>query len=354
MYKILTINPGSTSTKIAIYEDEKEVLTTCFNYSREQLNKFNTIHDQFDFRTGMVMDYLEKEGVDLSTLSAVVGRGGLLPPIKTGGYVVNDLMVKYLRNRPVFHHASNLGAAMAKAIADPIGVTAYIYDGVTSDELSEVARITGFPEIKRRSYSHVLNSRTMARKAAEEIGKKYEDMNFIVAHLGGGMSITAHEHGRMVDSISDDGGPFSPERSGCVNLLYVVDMCYSGLYSKDDVMRKIRGLGGLAAHLGTHDCREIERRIENGDEHAKLIYEAQAYQLAKGIGMMLTVFDDDVDMLILTGGLAYSEMMTGMICKKMRNLVPVKIMPGENESESLALGVLRILRGEEEAHEFAV
>jgi len=351
-YTILAINPGSTSTKIAIYEDETERYCETINHSNEELAAFQNIADQFRFRTEIVISHLKKNNFDINKINGIVGRGGLLPPVHAGGYIVNQRMKDRIMLGPILAHASNLGALIADAIAMPLGIQAWVYDSVASDELREIARITGFPEISRHSFCHVLNSKAIARKVAANYGKDYIDMNFIVAHLGGGISISAHEKGRIVDSITDDGGPFSPERSGSIPLSYVVDMCFSGSYDKKAIYNKLRGLGGLKAHLGTHDCREIEKWIERGDMKAKAVYEAMAYQVCKGIGEMSPTIDGKIDAIILTGGVAYSKMLTSLISDRITFLAPVIIMPGEKEMESLALGALRILRGEERPREY--
>ena len=261
-------------------------------------------------------------------------------------------MRRTIESGKLISHASNLGALMAWEIAGPLKIPAIIYDAVSADHLSEVARITGIPEIRRESFCHVLNSRAMARRYAESQGKTYEEMRLLVAHLGGGISVSAHLCGSIVDVITDDGGPFSPERAGSIPILYIIDMCFSGKYTKEEVIRKQRGNGGLKALLGTSDCREIERRIEQGDEYAKLCYQAQAYQIAKGIGNLAPALDCKIDAIILTGGVAYSKMLTGMVARYTEALAPVVVMPGENEMSSLALGMLRILRGEEQAAEY--
>jgi len=351
-YRILAVNPGSTSTKIAIYEDENVFLAKNFEHRKEELDRFSNLTDQLPFRMSLILILLKEKGVDLSSLDCVVGRGGMLPPIETGGYIVNDAMKDCLINQPMVQHASNLGALIADGIGKPLHIPTYIYDAVVSDEMLPEAHITGFPEIRRISFCHVLNSRAMARKAAKEVGKRYEEMNYVVAHLGGGISISAHAKGKIIDSVPDDGGPFSPDRSGSVNLMYLVELCYSGKYTKDEILEKIRSKGGIKAHLGTHDLREVEKMIENGDEYAKLVFDAQALQIAKGIGVMLGVFEEKIDAVILTGGLAYSEALTSKVKKKLEHLVKVIVMPGENEMESLAFGGLRILRGEEKAKVF--
>ncbi|HSH36283.1 MAG TPA: butyrate kinase [Schnuerera sp.] len=351
-YNILAINPGSTSTKIALYEDEKEVFTETLDHPVEIIEKFDNVQEQYKMRKDLVMTFLEEKGYDISKLSAVVGRGGMLPPVKSGAYIVNEVMLDTLKNRPAMEHASNLGAPIAYAIAKTAGVKAYIYDSVRTDELHDIGRISGMPDIERTSTCHVLNTRAMAIKAAKKRGKSYQDMNMVVAHLGGGISLNVHEKGHIVDIISDDEGPFSPERAGRVPCRQLIELCYSGKYDKETMHRKLRGNGGLKAYLNTLDAREVEKIIEDGDEEAKLIYEAMAYQVAKGIGELATVVEGKVDLIILTGGIAYSKMMTSWIKKRVEYIAPVEIMPGENEMESLAYGILRVLNGEEEAREY--
>ncbi len=346
-YYILAVNPGSTTTKIAVYKNEEMLFCQTMDHDEKDLAQFLKIGEQLSMRKEAILDVLNAHDFQMNNLSAVVGRGGTISPLKAGGYKVNEDMKRMLLKGNVIQHASNLGALIADSIAGPLDIPAFIYDAVGSDELKEIAKVTGIPEVVRQSYCHVLNSKATARKVAEKNGRKYEDMNFVVAHLGGGISVSAHEKGKIVDVITDDAGPFSPERSGSVPLSYIVDMCYSGEYNKRELLRKIRGMGGLKAHLGTHDCREIEHRIANGDEKAEFLYKAQAYQIAKGIGELSPTLDGDIDAIILTGGVAHSKMLTEMIKKHVRFIAPVEVMPGENELESLALGALRILRGEE-------
>lgn len=350
--KILAINPGSTSTKIALYEDEKEVFTTTLEHPIEEIEKYDNTQDQFEMRKDVVLSFLKGKNFDIKELSAVVGRGGMLPSVKSGAYIVNKLMLDTLKNKPVMEHASNLGAPIAYEIAKAAGVTAYIYDSVRTDELNDIARISGMPDISRTSTCHVLNTRAMAMKLAKKYGKKYEDMNFVVAHLGGGVSLNVHEKGKIVDIVSDDEGPFSPERAGRVPCRELIELCYSGKFDKNTMRKKLRGNGGLKAYLGTMDAREVEKMIKNGDEKARIVYETMAYQVAKSIGELATVVEGKVDAIILTGGIAYSEMMTSWIKKRVEFIAPVEIMPGENEMESLAYGILRVLRGEEKAKEY--
>ena len=351
-YTILVLNPGSTSTKAAVYQDDHPLLTRSIVHSNHDLAPFPTLNDQLDYRVALVRGWLAQEGFDLTTLSAVVGRGGIIPNIVAGGYVVDDALADCLLHHTVFDHASNLGGLMAREFARPLGIPAYIYDAVTSDELLPEARVTGFKEVTRTSFCHVLNARAMGHKYAQAMGRSYEDMNLVIAHLGGGISISAHSHGRIIDSVSDDAGPFSPDRAGSLNMLYVVDMCYSGKYTKAEMLKKLRGEGGMSALLGTHDCQEVERRIKAGDEWAALVYKAQALQIAKGVGIMLGCFTELIDAVILTGGLANSKMLTGMVIGYLHNLSRVVVLPGENEMEALALGALRILRDEEQPHTF--
>ncbi|MGL4797642.1 MAG: butyrate kinase [Paraclostridium sp.] len=351
-HKILAINPGSTSTKIAVYDDENLMFSETINHSAEELSKFSNIVSQFGMRKEAIVKLLEKNNFDIKTLSTVVGRGGLLPPVKSGAYLVNDIMIDRLENRPVLEHASNLGALISYEIAKSLNIKAYIYDSVAVDELSDVARVLGFEEIERTCLSHALNSRAMAIKFAKDNSKNYSDMNLIVAHLGGGITIAAHEKGKMVDVVSDDEGPFSPERSGRIPVKKVVDMCYSGKYTQREMLKKIRGKGGIVAHLGTVDVREVEAMIDNNNEKAKLIHEAMAYQVAKGIGEMATVLEGNVDAVILTGGIAYSKKLTDSIKNKVKFIAPVEVLAGENELESLAYGALRILKNEELAKEY--
>ncbi|WP_432663132.1 butyrate kinase [Wukongibacter baidiensis] len=351
-YKILAINPGSTSTKLALYEDEKKILSETLDHPVEEIEKYERVQDQFEMRKEAVLSFLKDNNFDVKELSAVVGRGGLLPPVQSGAYEVNEVMVDRLKNNPVVEHASNLGALIAYEIAKPLNILACIYDSVAVDEMIDIARVSGMPEIPRVSFSHALNSRAMAIKAAKKYEKEYKDMNFIVAHLGGGISISAHKRGRMVDIISDDEGPFSPERAGRVPCKKLIDLCYSGKYDKRTMQKKLRGKGGICAYLNTLDAREVEKMIADGNEEARLVYEAMAYQIAKGIGDLATVVEGDVDAIVITGGIAYSEMMTSWITRRVKFIAPVEIMAGENELESLALGALRVLKGEEKARDY--
>jgi len=349
MKRILAINPGSTSTKIALYADKEVIFVETLDHPVNEIQKYEHVQEQFDFRKNVIIDLLNKNDITLESLDAVVGRGGLLPPVKSGAYRVNDVMVNRLKNDPVVEHASNLGALIAYEIAEKQGIEAFIYDSVAVDEITDVARISGMPVIPRRSLSHALNARAMAHKFAKKTGNNYEEMNLIVAHLGGGISVTAHKNGKMIDLSSDDEGAFSPERAGRVPCNKLIDLCYSGEYDRKTMKKMLRGKGGLTAYLGTVDAREVEKMIEEGNLEAKMVYEAMAYQVSKAIGELATVLKGKVDGIILTGGIAYSKMMTDWIIDSVSFLGPVEILAGENELESLAFGTLRVLSGEEEA-----
>jgi len=350
MNKILAINPGSTSTKIAVYEESKELFKKNIEHPNEEIAKYKNITDQYEMRYESIMSLLKEMNFDVKELSAVVGRGGLLPPVKSGAYKVNESMVERLAKRPLSEHASNLGGIIANEIAKPLDIPSFIYDSVAVDELEDIARISGIADIKRESFSHALNMRAVSIKVAKKLGKDYKDTNLVVAHLGGGISISVHKKGRMVDIISDDEGPFSPERSGRVPCRSLMEMCY--INDKKAIKKKLRGEGGLSSYLSTNSALEVEKRIQNGDEEAKLVYEAMAYQVAKGIGELATVVDGDVDAIIITGGIAYSKMMTEWIVKRVKFIAPVEVVPGENELEALAFGALRVIKGDEKSHEY--
>ncbi len=351
-YDILAINPGSTSTKIAIYRNENEIFCRTIEHPESEIEKYDKVQEQFEMRKDAILSLLKENNYDIKKLSAVVGRGGMVPSVKPGAYRVNDIMVNRLKNNPIVEHASNLGALIAYEIGNMFSIPSYIYDSVRVDELNDVARISGMPDIPRTSSCHVLNSRAMAMKVAKKYGKKYSDMNFIVAHMGGGISISVHEKGHIVDIIADDEGPFSPTRAGRVPCKELIDLCYSGKFDEKTMHRKLRGNGGLKAYLNTADAREVEKMIEEGNKKARLVYEAMAYQVSKGIGELATVVDGNVDAVIITGGIAYSNMMTNWIKKRVKFIALVEIMPGENEMESLSLGILRVLRGEEKSREY--
>jgi len=350
-YLILTINPGSTSTKIALYKNDEEVFKESITHPLEEIEEFDSINAQAPLRMKTVVEALGKHGYKPEDLAIVMGRGGMLPPVKVGGYKVNKKMLDLIYEAKIPQHASNLGAVLAHDIATIAGVEAYIYDAVSACEFPPVAKITGMKEIERRSFYHVLNCRAVAIRYAESIGKKYEDLNLLITHLGGGITAGAHCKGKIIDSLADDNGPFAPERAGSVPLLNVIEMCYSGEYNRREMMGKIRGKGGLRSLLGTSDGREIQKMIENGDKNAALVMEAQAYQIAKGIALMSPALRGDCDAIIVTGGLAYNTFLIEDVKKYIGWLGNVVVMPGEYEMEALGLGGLRILRNEETVHE---
>jgi butyrate kinase len=349
MYKVLAINPGSTSTKIALYEDQRCLFKENLEHSNEDLAPYQNVAEQYGFRRQCILDLLVQNGYAVTDLNAVVGRGGLLPPVKSGAYRVNQAMVDCLRYAPKVEHASNLGAMIAFDLAEPAGIPSFIYDSVAVDELTDLARVSGLKEIPRESFSHMLNMRAVAMKLAADVEKDYRSMNIITAHLGGGISVAIHEKGRVVDIVSDDEGPFSPERSGRIPCKRLVELCFSGKYDERTVKKMLRGNGGLMSYLGTNSALEVEKRIDAGDAMAALVQEAMAYQIAKAIGDLATVTSGEVDYIVITGGMAYSKRITTWIHDRVRFIAPVVIMPGENELEALAHGALRVLNGTEDA-----
>lgn len=350
MERILVINPGSTSTKIGIFEGEKPLFIEVLRHNSEEIKNFKRIFDQYEFRKNVVLEFLKNKNIQPESLTCVVGRGGLIKPLKSGTYIVNERMIEDLKEAKRGEHASNLGAIIAYEIAKPLGIPAFIVDPVVVDEMDDIARISGLNGIERKSIFHALNQKAVARRAAKDLGKNYEEVNLIVAHLGGGISVGAHKKGRVVDvnnALNGD-GPFAPERAGGLPTQDLVDLCFSGKYTLEDMKKKLAGEGGLVSHLGTNDAREVEKRIEQGDTYAKLVYEAMAYQVSKTIGEMAAVLKGEIDAIVLTGGIAYSEILTNLIKERVSFLGKILIYPGEDEMEALALGALRVLRKEEE------
>ena len=347
MYKILTINPGSTSTKVAVFENDKELFSTTLRHSSEEIGRYKTILDQLDFRRDVILDAIKASGIELSELDAVIGRGGLLKPIPSGTYEVNAQMIEDIKERPAGQHASNLGALLASEIAGRAGVKAYIADPVVVDELQDVARLTGLPELERQSIFHALNQKAVARVYADKIGREDEELNLVVAHMGGGISIGAHRKGLVVDvnNALDGEGPFSPERAGTMPALAFAKMCMSGNYTLAEIAKKINGKGGVVAHLDTNDMREVENRYNAGDQKAVLVSNAMAYGVGKFIGQMIAVLKGEVDAVILTGGIAYDKNVVGYIKEMIEPMAKVVVMPGENELEALAMNAQRVLEG---------
>ena len=353
-FKILVINPGSTSTKIGVYEDENLLFDKTLRHSAEDIAQFNSIPAQKDWRCQLVLKALREENFDINTLSAVSGRGGLLRPIRGGTYAVNDNLVNDCTIGVQGQHASNLGGILAREIGDSLGVPSYIVDPVVVDELTDKARISGMPELPRRSIFHALNQKAVARRFAKENGKRYEDLNLIVIHMGGGVSVGAHDHGQVVDvnNILDGEGCFSPERSGTVPVGDLVKMCFSGKYTQKEIYKKICGNGGFNGYLHTNDAREVGKMAESGDALAKQVWEAFFYQIAKDAGAMAAVLHGKVDQIILTGGIAYNPFTAQTLTDYLGWIAPVTTYPGEDELLALCQGALRVMTGEEEAKNY--
>ncbi|MCP4632678.1 MAG: butyrate kinase [candidate division Zixibacteria bacterium] len=348
-YKILVINPGSTSTKVSVFENEKESIGTSISHSRLELEPFERIWDQYEFRKKLIKELLEENNISPEELSAVVGRGGLFRPVIGGTYKVNQLMIEDGRRADRGEHASNLGAVLAYGLAWDFNIPSFIVDPPSVDEFFAPARVSGLKNIRRESLFHALNIKATARLAAEKTGKKFDESNFVICHLGGGISITAVCRGKVIDSNNAlSGGPFTPERAGDVSTFALLDICYSEEYTKKQVQKMLVGKGGLSSHLDINDCREVEKRIAEGDENAREIYEGMIYQICTNIGARSVALKGKLDAVILTGGLAYSEYVVERIKKWTSFLGPVIVFPGQDEMKALALGALRILNGEEE------
>ena len=351
IHQILAINPGSTSTKFAVYFNEECRLNKTLRHSIDQLSAYANVIDQFDFRKGLIIDALVEEGFDVDKIKIIVGRGGLTFPLESGVYEVNNLMLNHVRKGILGQHASNLGPLIADYIANQIpNARAYIADPVVTDELQEIARVTGHPRFKKRSIFHALNQKATARIFAAETGRKYEELNLIVAHLGGGISVGAHQNGRVIDvnNALDGDGPFSPERSGSLPVGELIKMCFSGRFQRDDIYRMVVGEGGYVAHLGTNNAQEVGQRAASGDVKAQLVQDALGYQVAKSIGQMVVVLNGKVDAILLTGGLAHNHYLCNYISEKVSFIGSIKIYPGEDELQALAMNGLRIARGEEQ------
>jgi butyrate kinase len=346
---VLAINPGSTSTKIGVFVDLNPIFLKNIQHDPAELARFEKITDQFQYRKDIIAHQLNEGAVPESVVKAIVGRGGLLKPIESGVFEVNERMKEDLRNSPMGEHASNLGGLIADAFAQQLeGVKAYIANPVVVDELDDIARISGNPHFVRVSIFHALNQKAVARSHAKFVMRNYEDMNIIVAHLGGGVTVGAHRKGRVVDVNNglDGEGPFSPERSGTLPMGDLVRMCFAGKYSQKEIMKMIKGEGGLVGYLGTNSAYDVEQMMVKGDARAKLIYEAMAYQVAKEIGAMSTVLKGDVDVILITGGVAHSKWFVNQIIERVHKIAPVHVYPGEDEMKALAMNGMRVLRGE--------
>lgn len=352
---ILAINPGSTSTKIAVFKNKEQIFTKNIKHSNEDLAPFDKITDQFEFRKDVIQKVLNDEGIKMEDIHIVMGRGGLVRPIPSGVYAVNEKMKADLRNSPIGEHASNLGGLIADHIANELpNAKAYIANPVVVDEMEDVARLSGTPLFERRSVFHALNQKATARRHADMQDKKYEEMNLIIAHLGGGISVGAHKQGRVIDVNHAIGGEgaFSPERAGTVPSITLAELCYSGKYTFKELKKMLIGAGGLSAYLGTNSAYEVEQMVSKGDEKATLIYDAMAYQVAKQIGEMAAVLEGDIDGILITGGVAYDKWFCERVRIRVHRFAPVFIYPGENEMEALAMNGYRVIRGEAEIKEY--
>ncbi|WP_078695521.1 butyrate kinase [Caloramator quimbayensis] len=347
---ILVINPGSTSTKVAIFKGTENLKQKNLLHSAEEISKFEKIADQYEYRKQSILSWLNEEGISTKEIAAVVGRGGLLKPMPGGTYKVTDALVKDSQIGIQGEHASNLGAIIAKSIADEEGIEAFIVDPVAVDEFEDISRISGLPELPRRSLVHALNIKAVSRRIAKKMNKNIEDVNFVVAHLGGGISVAAVKGGRIIDTNNaNEGGPFSPERAGGLPVGDIIKLSYSGQYTYKELKKKIIGKAGLVGYLGTNDARDVEKMIENGDEKAKLIFEAMCYQIGKDIGSYAASLCGKVDRIILTGGLAHSKRLCEYIKSMVDFIAPVEIVAGEDEMQSLSEGAYRVITGEEKA-----
>ena len=353
-YKSLIINPGSTSTKIGVFEDETLLFEETLRHSTEEIAQYASIVDQKDFRKNIIVNLLKEKNFDMKELSVVVGRGGMLKPIPGGTYKVTDDLLNDLRIGKQGQHASNLGGILAREIGDEIGVPSYIVDPVVVDELMPIARYSGVPELPRTSVFHALNQKAVAKRYAKEKGVSYESLNLIVVHMGGGVSVGAHEKGRVIDVFNalDGDGAFSPERAGAVPSGALIRMCFSGEYTEKEVYKKIVGGGGFNAYLGTNDMRDVAKMIDEGDTHADEVREAFILQVCKNIGSMSCVLKGKVDAIIVTGGIAYNKAVVDKMEERAGFIAPFTVYPGEDELLALAQGALRVLNGEEKAMEY--
>lgn len=354
--RILAINPGSTSTKIAVFEDTNMKLSQTLRHSSEELAPFPRILDQYDFRKKIIIDFLQSQQIPLNSLDVIVGRGGLVKPIPGGVYRVNQIMIDDLKKEIMGEHASNIGGILAYEIAKDTGheTPSFIVDPVVVDELEPLARFSGIPELPRVSIFHALNQKAVARRYARETGIKYDDLRLIVVHLGGGITVGVHKCGKVVDVNNglDGEGPFSPERSGTVPVGALAKLCFSGRYQLVDIRKKITGKGGIVAYLNTNSAVEVEERINSGDEQAKIVYEAMAYQISKEIGACAAVLNGKVDAILITGGVAYSDLLVDWIKERVSFIAKIVVYPGEDEMTSLAESVYFALLGEQEIKEY--
>ncbi len=352
--KSLIINPGSTSTKIGVFEDESLLFEETLRHSTEEIGRYASIVDQKDFRKDIIINLLKEKNFDIHSLGMVVGRGGMLKPIPGGTYEVTPELLEDLRIGKQGQHASNLGGILAKEIGDELGVKSFIVDPVVVDELCDIARFSGVPEISRTSVFHALNQKAVAKRYAKENNKKYEELNLVVVHMGGGVSVGAHENGRVVDVFNalDGDGAFSPERAGGVPSGALIKMCFSGKYTEAEVYKKFVGNGGLNAYIGTNDMRDLEKWENEGNEKAIELRDAFVFQVSKDIGSMATVLKGKVDAIVATGGIAYDKGIIAGLKERCEWIAPFTVYPGEDELLALVQGGLRVMNGEETAKEY--
>ncbi len=350
-FKILAINPGSTSTKISVFENEREVWSTKLTHSESELSNYGHIFDQYELRKGVILSKLNEADFDISSFDAIVGRGGVVYPVEGGTYSIDDRLIEDLHKGVQGEHVSNLGAPIASELSDTAGCPSFIVDPVVVDEMEPLARLSGHPDLPRRSILHALNQKAVSRMAAKDLGRSYSDLNLIVIHLGGGISVGAHSKGRVIDvnnALNGD-GPFTPERSGGLPVGDLVELCFSGKRTHTEIKRMIKGAGGIVAYLGTNDMMKVEEEVKKGNSRYELVYRAMAYQISKEIGALSTVFKGDVDAIVFTGGIAYDSTFIGWITERVKFIADVLVYPGEKEMEALALGALRVLQGSEKA-----
>lgn len=353
-YKILSINPGGSSTKVALYEDEQALIVEVIRHSVEEISVFKKTLEQLEYRKNVIQNFLNKNKIKIENLSAVVGRGGAFKPLPSGTYRVSQKMLSDIKEGKVAaDHVSNLGAMIAYELTKNTQIPSFVVDPVSVDEFMDVARISGLAELERKSLSHALNIKMVAHKTAKALKKTYQELNLIIVHLGSGISVSSHLKGKMIDvNNANDGGPFSPQRTGSLPVTGLAKLCLSGKYDYAQMYELLTRKGGLLSYLGTDNVEEVEKRIQDGDQKAKLIYEAMVYQIAKEIGAMAATLLGKVDRICITGGIAHSEKLTSSIEEKVKFIAPVMVFPGEDEMEALALGVLRVLNGQEEAKEY--
>ncbi len=353
-YKVFAINPGSTSTKIALFVDDKKIFSANVDHDASELKKYEEISDQFDYRKETILKEVQKAGQDISDCDAFSGRGGGLVSCAGGTYTVNDKLYEHAREGFTVKHPAILGPQLAKYFADLYGAKAFVVNPPDTDEFIEEARLTGWKGVYRESKIHALNQKEIGIRYAASKGKKYDQMNLIICHIGGGVSVTAHEHGKMIDSndIAQGDGPMAPTRCGCIPVKSVVSECFSGKYSADEMYKRITKTGGLVDHLGTSDAREVCKMMESGNKYAKLVYDSMIYQIGKYAGAMAAVLKGKVDGIVLTGGISHDKYLTDKLTDMIGFIAPVTIIPGEFEMEALAAGAIRVLCGEEKAKEY--